>query len=121
MAGRRNQGHLAALHLLRERAYGQDEAIRAWQESVDAVTAADAEIDQLRVRYEAAFAALRAKRDEEARRSERLLGAAAILIGDCKETARLLDVPAGRVARARAIEHGARLVRPGPSAPSEPE
>jgi len=118
VAGRRNQGHLAALQLLRERARGQDEAIRAWQESVDAVTAIDVELEELRSRYEAKTAALRAERAAAAQQSDERLGAVAVLIGDGQETARLLGVAPDHVARASARERAPRL-RPGAGAPKD--
>ena len=111
MAGRRNQAQLAALQLLRDRTSRQEEAIRAWQQSLATVTALDAELEELRAGYEAQLAALRRKRAEAANRSDTMLGAVALLIGDAHQTARLLGVPLNRVARARAKEYRARSLR----------
>ena len=97
MAGIRNRRHVEVLQVLRERAAGQDEAIAAWHESIDAVAESDAAIERLRAAYEAQLAAARAKRDDAVGRSATLLGVVAVLVGDDSETARLLDVPLGEV------------------------
>jgi hypothetical protein len=109
MAGRRNRRHLEVLQLLRERAAGQDEAIAAWQQSREAVAESDAEIERLRVDFEATLAAARAQRDDAVGRSATLLGVVAVLVGDDAETARLLDVPLGEV-RSAMLSQRAKLL-----------
>lgn len=78
---------------------------RAWRRSTDALRAAEAEIEDLRVDYEVKLAISRANRAQTVRRSARLLAAVAVLVGDDNQTFRRLDVPLHQVHGAGALGH----------------
>jgi hypothetical protein len=128
MAGRRNQRRMAALQRLRARAHGQDDAIRAWQRSTDAVRAAESEVEDLRADYEAKLAVSRAKRARAVRRSAELLAEVAVLVGDDNDTspsARSAAAPGARgthIAAYRLLAGGGRPpMQPDSERPARPE